>query len=246
MGESYIYNMNWSAQLTPSTSRIVITALLLVWVIFAFPLIRERYIRCFEGGSPEDPEVIRAIQVYPPMIRTDEYGNNCFYRDSRITVFTWLRNNSEHFTDHTNEKWTSSTLVMNQDFLWVLLVVPVVYFVSFPIKRTVDAWRQGSREGLLILLLITATLIPAIVVNVHHHQVLWFPFSVYVYPMFLPLICALSHTYGDLAILAVLALFFAITAWGLKKLEINHSTWYALWTVYVVALYILTVIEVSF
>jgi hypothetical protein len=223
----------------------VITALLLVWVILAFPLIRERHILCFEGDSPEDPAVIRAIQVYPPMNRTDEYGNNCFYRDSRITVFTWLRNHSEHYTDHTNEKWTSITLAMNQDFLWFLLVVPVAYCVSLPVKRTVDAWRQGSREGRLTIVLITATLIPAIVVNVHQ-QVLWVPFSVYVFPLFLPLVCVLSHTYGDLAILAVLALFFVITAWGLKRRGINHSRWYAVWTVYVVAVYILTVIEVSF
>lgn len=236
--------MNWSSQLTPSISRIVITSLLLLWVIFALPLIRERHILCFEGDSPGDPAMIRAIQAYPPMNPTDEYGNNCFYTDSRITVFNWLRSSSEQTTDHTNEKWTRITLFMNQDFLWGLLVVPAAYCVSLPVKRTVDAWRRGSREGLLTIVLITATLIPAIVVNVQH-QFLWFPLSVYVFPVFLPLMCVLSHTYGDLAILAILALFFVTAAWGLKNLQINHSTWYALWIVYVTAVYILTVIEVS-
>ncbi len=105
------------------------------------------------------------IYIEPPMRRTDEYGENCLYRDTKITVFTWLRGNSEHETDFKNDKLTRTTLILDLDILWLLLAPPLTYFVSLPLKKMLDAAKNGSREHVLILLLITATLVPCLIVN---------------------------------------------------------------------------------
>lgn len=99
------------------------------------------------------------------MRRADEYGENCYYRDTRITVFTWHRNNSEYDTDFKDEL-TGTTLIMNLDILWLLLALPITYFMALPMKKMLDAAKNGSREHVLILLLIAATLVPCRIVNI--------------------------------------------------------------------------------
>jgi hypothetical protein len=93
-----------------------------------------------------------SIPMYP-MRRADEYGENYYYRDTRITVFTWLRNNSEYDTDFKNEL-TGTTLIMNLDILWLLLALPLTYFMALPMKKMLDAAKNDSREHVLIVLLI--------------------------------------------------------------------------------------------
>ena len=226
--------MDWPTLVKPSTSRIVITVLLLMWVISAFPLVRERHILCY-GGEKEDS--ILRIYTNPPMKRTDEYGENCYYRDIRITVFTWLRNNSEYQTEYKDEEWMRTTRIMNSDILWFLLVLPLTYVVSLPLKRIFNEARNGSREQVLTLLLITATLIPSIVINVCQPRALFSLVSVYAFPVFLLVVLPLSRTWGDVVILVILVLALGLVVFALKKFRIRNSIWYVLWVLYVITIY---------
>ena len=124
------------------------------------------------------------------------------------------------------------------DILWLLLAVPLTYFVSLPLKKILDAAKTGSREHVLILLLITATLVPCLIVNLCQPRLMFSLVFVYAFPFFLPFFSALSHTRSDLVILAILLLILVIVVFALKKLKIKNSFWYALWVFYVITTYV--------
>ena len=241
--------MNWNPQLQLelefSPSRVAIILLLILFFIFAVPLVRERNILCIEGTDGISG-VIRTIWTNPPMKRNFEYGENCYSRDSRITILSSLKKGFYHKYSHTDsetgEKQTYTTFVMKQDFLWLFLVIPLVYFVSAPIKgATIDTWRSSSRVGLLNLVLVGATLLPGFIASGFDPNVLmWSPAIVYAFPPLL-LFSFVSPTFLDLIILVILLISAAVVVRGLPKVLVTRKSiiyGYTLWIVYLVAVYL--------
>ena len=242
--------MNWNPQLQLelefSPSRVAIILLLILFFIFAVPLVRERNILCIEGTDGISG-VIRTIWTNPPMKRNPEYGENCYSRDSRITILSSLKKGFYHKYSHTDsetdEKRTHTTFVMKQDFLWLFLVIPLAYFVSAPIKgATIDTWRSGSRVGLLNLVLVGATLLPGFIASGFDPNVLmWSPAIVYAFPPLLLLFSFASPTFLDLIILVILLISAVMVVRVLPKVLVTRKSiiyGYTLWIVYLVAVYL--------
>lgn len=161
------------------------------------------------------------------MRRVDEYGENCYYRDTRITVFTWLRNNSEYDTDFKDEL-TGTTLITSTSFN---------LFYGTPHEKNVRCCENWFSRTCSHITLDCSNIGPlpycqymSTSLNVFSH----FRLCISLTP---PLFLALSHTCGDVVILAILLLTMAMVVFTLKKLKIKNSMWYTLWVFYVITLY---------
>lgn len=240
--------MNWQPQLELEfvPSRVAMTLLLILFFIFAIPLVRERHILCIEYPD-EDPRVIHTIWTNPPMEPNPDYGDNCYSRDLRITVFVGLREEFYHtysrIDSETGQRWTQTTLVMKRDFLWLLLAIPLAYFLSAPLKSaTIDVWRSGSRKGLLNLVLVAATMLPGLAASGVDPDLFVWPFlSVYGFPLLLFLSLFVFPTFLELTILVILSISAIVVALVLTKVLITQRSVmciYILWIVYLIGVYI--------
>ena len=209
--------MDWNDVLAPTTPRLIIFVLLVSYGFFTIPFITLHSESCREEGI------------------------GCSFSDHRVSLFYCV--DIDFHTEYHTMYMYSSKECSKSDVLWLFLIIPLLYLVSFPLyeklQDTVDAWNYGARKGLVICGLLIFTMLPALILGIMAPGSLYSPISAYTaFPLGLFYLCAHMLAAGMFIIPLGVALILAVVAYSglayLRMWEINHPTLYVLWMLYIV------------
>lgn len=214
--------MDWRELLNPTIPRIIITVLLLSYCVFTLPVITVHSTYCDETRVN---------------CTTIDYGVSLYYC---LTIDfheehsqDWLIKSLSYFIDDCNKL----------DVLWFLVIAPFIYCISFfihkKLRKSIDLWRYGSKDGLLAFILFTITLFPGLgysIVDAGMRDIFVEPYVLNPFAFFY--VCALLLQSGRIFTLIITGVGLAVSTYGLRKLFTKwgtlHGRAYTVWVLYLI------------
>lgn len=211
--------MDWRELLNPTIPRIIITVLLLSYCVFTIPVITVHSTYC------------------------DEHRVNCSTTEHGVSLYYCL---TIDFHEELGKDWLVSYLVRDcnkLDVLWFFVIAPFIYcislFVHKKLRKSIDLWGCGSKDGLLALVLLTVTLFPGLgysVVEAGMGGILIDPYVTFPFGFFY--MCALLLRSGRIFTPIITGVGLAVITYGARKLfkkwGILHGRAYTVWVLYLI------------
>lgn len=130
-----------------------------------------------------------------------------------------------------------------QDGVWLILIIPFLYMLSYYLyerwERAIDAWRFGLKPDLITLFLIICTLFPAFLFGIGNTRVTAGPLTAYTLSPLIFFYRSAQDLISDKAIYVLILLGgLLLLMYGiyivLKAWEIPHPLFYTVWIFYLI------------
>jgi hypothetical protein len=201
--------------LEPSVPRLIITGLLLIYCMVTLPLLTINQTICQEEGIDCVSEVYHVSLYYCLTIGFEKEFHTPYLYSLEVCT--------------------------KKGILWLLLMIPVLYGLSYFLherwERSIDAWKFGLKPDLITFLLIIFTILPPFIFGIVNTRAATGPLAAYTLsPITFFYATAHSLISGRILLplitLGGLILLICGTFFTWKKWEISHPAAYTVWITY--------------